>query len=61
MKFEDWFNQVENFSLRSERFYAELEAYKNGYISESSFIDWLKAAYYVGHRDAMNCMIDDGK
>jgi hypothetical protein len=61
MTFEDWFNQIENFSLRSERFYAELEAYKNGHISESGFIDWLNAAYEVGHRDALNRMIDDGK
>jgi hypothetical protein len=61
MTFEDWFNQIENFSLRSERFYELLEAYKNGRISESGFIDWLKAAYHTGHEHAMNCMIDDGK
>lgn len=61
MTFEKWFNEIENYSLRGERFYAELEAYRDGFIPASNLIDWLTAAYQVGYQDALNRLMDDGK
>ena len=42
--FEDWFNERENFSTRSDRF---LEEWDNG-ISVERMKEWLKAAYDMG-------------
>lgn len=61
MTFDDWFGEIENFSLRAERFYSELEAYRDGHVSADRLIDWLTAAYQVGHSHALTHLIDDGK
>ena len=46
MKFEDWFYEAENFSLRSERFYDDLCFF--GEFKPERIVEWLKAAYEVG-------------
>ena len=47
-KFEEYFHELEGFGLRSERFFEDMENSKDSGI----FIDWLKAAYWSGVRDA---------
>lgn len=47
MKFEDWFDEIENFSLRSERFFEDLNDYDPG-INPEIVIKWLRAAYEAG-------------
>lgn len=50
MKFEDWFEELEGFVFRCERFYddfdyaAETKDYKK-------IVKWLQAAYEVGYKD----------
>lgn len=63
MKFEDWLNEVENFSTRHERLLYDLSDYQDG---DFSIIErWLKAAYHVGfdagQEEAYRSLIDDGK
>lgn len=48
MTFEDWFDEIENFSLRSERFFEDLNDYEPG-INPEIVIKWLRAAYEVGY------------
>jgi len=52
--FDDWFHQLEAFSLKSERFFGECDHYlknedefqkKEG---EKIFLSWLKAAFEAG-------------
>lgn len=62
MKFDEWFNGIEVYSLRSERFYDDLDHHKEG--SEGSYnrmAVWLKAAYEAGHDEALSKIMDDGK
>jgi hypothetical protein len=59
MTFDEWFNEFEIFSLRSERFYDELEHYKDGYTED--MVKWLKAAYEAGHEEGQDWYVDDGK
>ena len=47
-KFKDYFNELEGFGLRSERFYTEFEA---GIMREKRILEWLEAAYLQGARD----------
>ena len=47
-KFLEWFNKVEGFGLRSERFYTSLDELA------ASMMLWLKAAYEQGFNDAIN-------
>ena len=61
MTFEEWFNEIEVFSLRGERFYDDLITYKLDGVDAEHLVKWLKAEYNAGHEHAMNCMIDDGK
>lgn len=61
MKFEDWFDEVEVFGLRSERFFDDLYAYKFDGVDAAHLVKWLKAAYNAGHDHAMNNLMDDGK
>ena len=65
MKFEDWFNETENFGLRSERFYDDLLSYKWDGVDAEFFAKWLKAAYEEGYNqsryDTMKLYWDDGK
>ncbi len=39
-KFEHWFNEIENYSLRSDRFYEEFQN-----MDPKRAIEWLKAAW----------------
>lgn len=51
MKFEDWFNEIELYSMRSERFFNDLEHHvttSSG--SAKRMIEWLRAAYDVGYQ-----------
>lgn len=45
MTFDEWLDEVENFSSRAERLLAEFEYAEDGH----RFIKWLKAAYDVGY------------
>lgn len=59
MKFEDWFYEVENFGLRAERFYNEIDP--DSKTDSKALVSWLKAAYDVGHAHALSRLEDDGK
>ena len=65
MKFDDWFYEQEAFALRAERFYDELEHYKDGAFPAENIVKWLKAAYKEGYDqsryDTMKLYWDDGK
>jgi hypothetical protein len=41
--FEDWFNEIENYGTREERFFEELD-----YMSDNRIMDWLRAAFECG-------------
>jgi len=45
--FELWFNELEGYSTRAERFYEDIE-----FPNPQQVKDWLKAAYNQGVRDA---------
>lgn len=68
MTFDQWLNEIENYSLRIERLYDDIdtvtgvdktasEAVRN----RGLIMSWMKAAYDVGYEDAMNRFMDDGK
>lgn len=61
MKFEDWFDEFEVFSLRSERFYDDLYTYKFDGIEAEHLVKWLRAAYEVGREHEAMKYMDDGK
>ena len=45
MTFEDWFDEIENFSVRSERLYEDFREVKD----MKKLVTWLEAAYNVGY------------
>ena len=51
-EFNSWFNEIEAFSLRSERFYEEINHYRTRESQYELIITWLKAAYMHGVRTA---------
>lgn len=53
-KFLEWFNEVEGFGLRSERFYTSLDEFRTREGQAASMMLWLKAAYEQGFNDAIN-------
>ena len=68
MTFDEWLNEIENYSLRIERLYDDIdtvtgvdktasEAARN----RSLILSWMKAAYDVGYEDASHRLMDDGK
>lgn len=61
MTFKDWFNEIEVFGLRGERFYDDLYAYKFDGVDAEHLVKWLKAAYEAGHEHGQNWYVDDGK
>lgn len=61
MKFDDWFDEIEVFGLRSERFYDDLLTYKHDGVDAEHLVKWLKAAYQSGHDHAVGNLMDDGK
>ncbi len=46
--FEDWFDELEKFSLRSERFRETMEMYSKEDIINGKAIEWLRAAFECG-------------
>lgn len=52
MTFDEWFHEIENFALRSERFYDEMDMLFGKELTRENMIkivSWLKAAYDVGY------------
>ena len=49
MTFDEWFNETEIFSLRSERFYADLFDIESPNVESPNMIKWLRAAYQIGY------------
>jgi 3-oxoacyl-[acyl-carrier-protein] synthase III len=45
-KFEDWFDELEKFSFRSERFHESMAMYGN--VDTKQIIIWLQAAFDCG-------------
>ena len=46
--FDDWFNEIENYSFRSERFFQHLELLTNE-VERTEFItNWMRAAFESG-------------
>lgn len=61
MKFEDWFHEPENFSLRAERFYEEIRYYKyNDKMDNSRILEWLRAAYEAGREHEQQKNLEEG-
>jgi hypothetical protein len=54
MSFDEWFNEIEVFSTRGERFYDDLLTYKWDGVDAEHLVKWLKAAYEAGHRRGYN-------
>ena len=46
--FETWFNQVEAYGLKSERFYDIVALHQNNPVYAESLVAWLRAAYEAG-------------
>ena len=62
MEFEDWFDQTEAFSLRSERFYCDLDHTRPDSLeSQKRMVGWLKAAYEAGKQHEIMRNWDDLK
>lgn len=49
-KFDEYFNEIENYSLRSERFYDSFENFTNKQALAASMKLWLEAAFIQGAR-----------
>ncbi len=45
--FEDWFFEINGYTLRAEWFYVDVTSVKEGK-SEQSLVQWLRAAYEAG-------------
>ena len=50
VNFDDWFNELENYSLRSERFYAQLDAIKEQELRQRFVMRWMEVAWEQGYR-----------
>lgn len=51
-RFDDWYNELESFSFRSERLMADLESMiKSGQLNHELINKWLHAAYLQGQSD----------
>lgn len=48
MQFNDWFHELENHCLRSERFYDILDAYTHNEFLANMMVQWLQSAYEMG-------------
>ena len=46
--FYEWFHSLENYSLKSERFYDDLASVMRRDSSPQLIVDWLKSAYMMG-------------
>lgn len=61
MSFDKWLYQPENYSLRSERFYADLDAVIDGRLKYDVILGWLQAAYEVGFDHGIKSQIKENK
>lgn len=59
MKFEDWFYELENFTIRAEWFHEDLAHYQGD--NPETIIKWLRAAYDSGREHEAMKHWDDGK
>lgn len=50
MTFDEWFNEIGGFGLRSERFYNEIDP--DDSTDPEALVSWLRAAYDVGAEHA---------
>lgn len=53
VNFEAWFNELENYSLRSERFFSQLEAIKEQELRQRFVMCWMKVAWEQGRRSML--------
>lgn len=59
MKFDDWFDEVELFSTRNERFFSDLDHHNpNSPGAYQRMVGWLRAAYNAGHDDGYKAGYD---
>lgn len=61
MKFDEWFEEQENYSLRCDRFIDLLDQYAKGEPVLPDIEEWLRAAYNQGYFHAISQTMDDGK
>jgi len=67
MTFKDWYHEIENFSLRSERFLEDFEfvlmegSNENWNEALDKMEKWLMAAYEVGREHALLSSVDNRK
>ncbi len=54
-KFQEYFNELEGYSLRSMRFDEE---YESGIMCKKRILEWLRAAYMQGCRDMAQDTLD---
>ena len=54
-EFREYIDELEGFTLRSERFYAEFEA---GIMREKRILEWMEAAYIAGAREMAQETLD---
>lgn len=57
-EFNSWFNEIESFGLRSEKFYQELNCYCTRENQVELMLSWLKAAYLHGIKTAAKDSVD---
>jgi hypothetical protein len=48
INFEDWFDELESYSMRSERFFESLGQLKEGQLYQRNLILWLESAFQAG-------------
>lgn len=47
-KFEDWFDEIENYGMRSERFFESLDQFSTKQAYYANLELWLRAAFECG-------------
>ena len=47
-KFEDWFDEIENYGMRNERFFDSLDQFKTEEAYNANLVLWLRAAFNCG-------------
>lgn len=63
MTFDDWFWEIENYSLRSERFYDEMDMLFGPELTQENMIkvvSWLKSAYEAGREHEYEKNLEEG-
>jgi hypothetical protein len=51
MRFEEWFEELEGYSFRSERFYDDFD-HASATKDYGIIVKWLQTAYEIGYNDA---------